>query len=544
MDPWNLVFQVVILLLTALVFGGVLSRLGQSPLVGYLLAGMFLGGPGSVGLVGTEGHIDAIAELGVALLLFSLGLEFSWRRLKGLGGRSLLGGVAQVAGTGVAAGAVAAAAGAGAAEAAAVGGMVALSSTAVVLRLLSETGDLDAAHGRDALAILLVQDMAVVPLALMMALLGGDGGGGGALLGAGKTLLLAAAFVFGLWLLVDKVAARVLGTLTLERNRELTVILAVATGLGSTWAAHAIGLSPALGAFVAGMFLGASPFAVQIRADVSSLRTVLLTLFFGAVGIVADPLWILANLPLVAGVAALVVAGKAVLVAGVLRALRRPLPVALAAGLGLAQVGEFAFVLGNTGRASGVVSAETYALVVSVAIVTLFLAPFLVPRAPRLAALLLRRPAPARDRDGAAEAGPELVIVGFGPAGRAIGERVRDRGRKVLVLDLNERAIRDAIDCGFRAEIGDAGEPEVLEHAGVDRARLVAITLPARSAAAVVLARVRLLAPCAHVVVRSRYRLHEEEYRKAGAHAVIGDEDEVGRRLAEHVASELAREAT
>ena len=539
MDSWNLLIEVVILLLTALLFGGVLSRFRQSPLVGYLLAGMILGGPGSIGVVGSAANIEAIAELGVALLLFSLGLEFSWRRLRGLGGKSLLAGALQVVVTGVVVGLFAGLVGLGAAEATAIGAMVSLSSTAAVLRLLSDAGEVDSSHGRDSLAVLLVQDIAVVPLALLMTLLSGDGGGGSALLGAGRTVLYAAGFVLALWFLLVKLAPRVFEALALERNRELTVLLAVATGLGATWAAHAIGLSPALGAFVAGMFLGGSRFAVQIRADISSLRTVLLTLFFGAVGIVADPIWILSNLPLVLGVAALVVVGKAVLVTGILRCFGRSLRVAIAAGLCLGQIGEFAFVLGNTGRTGGVVSEHTYMVIVSTAIVTLLLASFLVPSAPRIAALVLRRPKRTLETTPGGETAPLLVIIGFGPAGYAIGERVRGLGRRVLVLDLNPEAKRKAETMGLRSEIGDAQQEEVLEHAGVAGARLVAITLPARSAALTVLAQVKRCAPLAHVVVRSRYRLHEPEFEQGGAHAVIGDEDEVGRRLADHVDEKL-----
>ena len=178
-------------------------------------------------------------------------------------------------------------------------------------------------------------------------------------------------------------------------------------------------------------------------------------------------------------------------------------------------------------------------VIVSTAIVTLLLASFLVPAAPRIASLILRRPRRTSETTGTGEPPPELVIIGFGPAGHAIGERVRELGRRVLVLDLNPAAKRKAETMGLRSEIGDAQQEEVLEHAGVRGARLVAITLPARSAALTVLAQVKRCAPNAHIVVRSRYRRHEPEFAQGGAHAVIGDEDEVGSRLADHVGEKL-----
>ena len=164
MDSWGLLIEIVMLLAACLVAGALLSYLRQSPLVGYLLVGMLLGGPGSLGVIQAEDDIEAIAELGIALLLFSLGLEFSWRRVKGLGSATLGAGAVQVVVTGGAAALVAAGFGLGVVEAIAVGAMLSLSSTAAVLRLLMDRGEVDSLHGRNAIAILLVQDMAVVPL--------------------------------------------------------------------------------------------------------------------------------------------------------------------------------------------------------------------------------------------------------------------------------------------------------------------------------------------------------------------------------------------
>jgi len=541
-DVWTILSDIVILLAASLLLGGVFSALGQSPLVGYLLGGMILGGPGSVHAVRSTQEIEAIAELGVALLLFSLGLEFSLTRLKQLGAKPLLAGVVQVGLTVVLGAGGAAIFGLGFVSSIAFGIMISLSSTAIVLRMLSERGELEMPHGRNSLAVLLTQDVAVVPLALAMTLLGGGGGFFESLIEVGRLVLVAALFIVGMYV-VNRVAELALGTLTLLRNRELTVIFAVVTGLGSAWAAHAAGISPALGAFVAGMFLGSSAFATQIRADVSSLRVVLLTLFFGAAGMVADPVWIVKNWYLVAFVALLVTVGKACIIQIIFRMLDHTSRVATATGVCLAQVGEFAFVLGSIGRANEVISADLYALVVSVAIVSFVASAWLVPAAPRLGHLLAtlwRHKPTGLDEADRSDQTPDVVFIGYGPAGQVAAQPFLDRGRRVVVIDLNRDGVNRACESGFSGQIGDATQREVLEHVPVASAKAVVITVPHAQSAQTILEHVRQQAPHAHVVVRSRLHLHSDALLAAGAHAVVGDEEEVGAALADHLRRWLA----
>ena len=544
MDVWKVLLDIVLLLAGALLLGAVCSRFGQSPLVGYLLAGMLLGGPGSVQLVKEGREIDAVAELGVSLLLFSLGLEFSWARLMELGQRRLISGAVQVAATAVIGALLAVIVGVGVKEAIAVGMMIALSSTACVVRVLLDERELDSVHGRSSLAILLVQDVAVVPLALLMTLLAEGGAPGEVVLRLGRIILLAGALVAGLYLLLNTLAVRALRTLTLEQNRELTVLLAVVTGLGAAWAAHAAGLSPALGAFLAGMFLGGSPFATQIRADVASLRVVLLTLFFGAAGMVADPGWMFLHAHWVLLATAALIALKSGVIWVILRRAGQSHVNALATGLCLAQIGEFAFVLGSIGRSAGVVSPGVYQLVVSTTITTLILTAYQAPAAPAMARWFIQRLRWQTDDAFVEQAPahalpPAIVIIGFGPAGRHVADALRDCGLPVVVIDLNPQAKTDAEACGFHGRIGDATQLEVLEHAQLASARLVVITIPARSAALTALAHVRNLAPAAHVIVRSRYDLHLADFQQAGAHQVVGDEQEVGHGLAALVREKL-----
>jgi CPA2 family monovalent cation:H+ antiporter-2 len=261
---------------------------------------------------------------------------------------------------------------------------------------------------------------------------------------------------------------------------------------------------------------------------------------------VADPRWILANWALVLALTTMLVVGKSVIVWLILRAVGQPNGVALATGLCLAQTGEFAFLLGRMGRGTGVVGETTYAAIVSSAIITLLLTPYLISVAPRIGRwieVLGRYPQLAGLSKGEID-GPDVIIIGFGPAGRSVARALVGTGESVLVLDLNRHAVRAAESLGFSCHIGDAQRTEVLEHAHVSSARLVVITLPARSEAVTVLYQVRRLAPHAHIVARTRYQLHRADFELAGSHAIIGDEEEVGRALAEHVVAQLGDQQT
>ena len=539
MDIWQLLFEIVALLAGALILGGVFARFGQSPLVGYLIAGMLLGGPGSIQLVKSEQEIEVIAELGVSLLLFSLGLEFSLPRLRKLGNKALLGGILQVSVTLAAMTGVAYLYGLDVREAVAVGAMVALSSTAVVLRTLMETGEIDTPYGGNSLAILLVQDIAVVPLAILIAVLAGGEGAREIAVKVGWIMLTAGLLIAGLYILLNFVAARALGGLTLVRNRELTTILAVVIGLGSAWVAHRAGISPALGAFIAGMILGGSPFATQIRADVSSLRVVLLTLFFGSAGMIADPIWIASHLFLVVGATAAIMLVKLAVTWIIFQRLGQSPAVAATTGISVSQIGEFAFVLGAVARTVGAITRETHLLIVSATIVSLLLSPLLLSYAGRigyrLAKFVFRSRSFSPPGALATAATGHIVIVGFGPAGRIAAGALRASTIKVVVVDLNQAGVKKAVELGFDGHIGDATQYEVLEHAHVRDAKAVIVTVPHNRTAVMVVEAVRGLAPNAHVVVRSRHQRDVYDLVISGADIIFGDEEEIGLELGRHL---------
>jgi len=538
-DMWGPLFDLLILLTAALLLGALCERLRQNAIVGYLLAGMLLG-PNALDVISSGAQVRALAELGVALLLFTIGLEFSWRRLRRMGAVALGGGALQVILTTTVVTVGAMLFGLPSRTAVAAGSIIALSSTASVVRVLVARAELDSISGRHALGILLVQDLAVVPLVILVTVLGrGDTPWqtAGMLL---RLIGLALLLVAGFFVLFNYVVPRLLGTQTMQRNRELPVLLAVVVGLGSAWAAHMIGTSPAVGAFVAGLLLAETPFARQIRADIASLRTLLMTLFFSSIGMLGDPGWVAGHWVALSAVVAGIVIGKPLVIWVLLRAFGRTHRHALSTGMCLGQVGEFSFVLAAVALASGIMNDAQFKLIVAATITTLFLTPYLVAAAPAVSHWTVSR----LERRGlvrvfarpvaAVAPRPEghLLIIGFGPAGQAVGETLLDRADDVWVVDLNARAVTAARRLGFRGFVGDAAHPQVLDDLDFAAAAALVITIPDPIAARHIIQHVKARNPDACILARARYHVYRWELDFAGASVVVDEEQQVGRRLA------------
>lgn len=540
MASWDVILDLVLLLLTALVLGAFAEKLRQSAIVGFLLAGMLLG-PNALRFVRNDSEVEILAELGVALLLFAIGLEFSWRRLRGLGKSGLCGGVAQIVATIVVAATVSFLVGLPLPAAIAVGAIIALSSTASVLHVLRARAELESIHGGHSLAVLLVQDLAVVPLVILVSVLAEGGSGPAIAQHIGTTLVLGVAVVAGLYVVFNYVAPWLLRFGPMYGNRELSVLLAIVSGLGATVLAHEVGISPALGAFVAGLLLGESPFAVQIRADTSSLRTLFVTVFFSSIGMFGDPAWMLENWVLLVGTVCAIVIGKGLVVFGALRAFGAPAVSALAAGVCLAQIGEFSFILCEIARGA-LLSEDVFQLLVSATVVTMLVTPYLVTSAPVVAGRLFRKgreqkPEVAGSRS--TEGQPQVVVIGFGPAGRVVADHMRKEGAAVVVLDLNPHLVTEARRLGFDVFLGDAEHEDVLRHLDVRAASLVAVTVPAPEVAIHIVRLLRGLAPESFLVVRARYNRFLRELEDAGANVAHDEETHVGLRIAESMREQL-----
>lgn len=544
MADWQPLIDLLILLIAAMVLGAIAELLRQHAIIGYLIAGMLVG-PNVLGVGPSHDNMNVIAELGVALLLFSIGLEFSLQRLVRLGPIALIGGTSQVLITFGAAALVSKAFGVDARAALAIGAIVALSSTATVLRLLTDRAALDSQYGRNTVGVLLLQDLAVIPAMLLMSALRDDADPSAVVGSLGWALLYAAGMVAGFFVLFNVIAPRVFHLGPLVRNRELPILLAVVMAIGATVVAHQIHLSPAVGAFLAGIMLAASPFATQIRADVAPLRTLLVTLFFASIGMFAAPVWIWHHWPYVLGTVVALVAGKALIVAGIIRVLRQSWSTAFATGLCLAQAGEFSFVMAAAAKDGRTIDEYTFNLLVSSTIVTMLITPYLVMLAPRVsrAIAVLRGTEsftpPARATD---EPRDRVLIVGFGPAGQRVAEALIAEHRDcITIIDTNPRHGVVARNYNLPIQIGDATRPEVLHHAGVDRAAAVIITLPFIESARQTCALVHSLNPQAQLLVRARYHVWRWELHLAGAEIVVDEEEQVGLRLAAEARKVLRR---
>jgi len=556
---WQVVLDILVLLGAALMLGTLAEQLKQSSILGYLVAGTIVG-PAGLSLVKAGDHVHVIAELGVAMLLFSIGLEFSFARLRRLGKIALVGGSSQILLTMALACGVSLLFGLSLKVAVAIGAMLALSSTACVLRILVDRKTIDSRYGRNSLGILLMQDIAVVPLVLLMTVLASGGSFGESMVVLGKTTGLGVLLIGAFLVLFRFVVPRLFNIKQWAQNRDLPVLLAIVVAIGSALAAHELGISPAMGAFVAGVLLGESPFAVQIRADVTSLRTLFVTLFFASVGMLGEPAWVLENWAVVGGTVTAIIVGKALVVTLVVRMLGHGTAISLASGLCLAQVGEFSFVLAEIGRGD-VFSEYVFDLVVSSTILTLFVTPFLIALAPRVThgyQRVLGRSSTeqrttqageravepeAADTDEKADAeGQDIFIIGFGPTGQQAADLLsKQYGKLIHVIDLNPKNAQLAEMRGLAVQVGDATRHEVLEHAGIHRASVVLVTLPDANASRTVIHHCRHLSPEAVVIARARYHIMRWELQMAGAMHVVDEELSVGRNLAKEVRRQMIK---
>lgn len=541
MEFWHLIMEIVLLLGVAFVFGFFAQWLKQSAIIGYLIAGALIGP-----IMFSRDAVSSVAELGVSLLLFSIGLEFSFRRLKNMGALALGGGSLQVLLTLMVFGSIFLLK-YPSNTAVALGAMVALSSTAVVLRILVDRTEIDSIRGRNALGILLMQDIAVVPLFLLVAVLSYGGAVGDILIQVAKTFAAAIGLIIAFYLFFHHFIPRVLLTRGLFANRELVILLTIVVALGSTWLAHALGLSPALGSFLAGMMLAESPFATQIRSDIGSLRTLFVTIFFTSIGMLANPHWFIANWSLVLVWLVIVFLGKTLLIYIICLIFKVSHQHALATGLTLAQIGEFSFVLATSAMAGGLITEQIFSLIISITILSMFFAPYMVAYAVPLAGKTLNiftprfQPKTLQNDEQPEKRTCQIIIIGFGPAGQQVANALHEQDTALAVIELNPRTANIARQKSLVVYLGDATRNEVIAHAGVQDALAVVITVPDPRAARHIVENVRMVSPNTTIIVRSRYHIAVRELQESGASIAVDEENMIGQILAQEAVN-LVRE--
>ncbi len=528
MHDLALLRDLVILVAAAIPVVALTQRLGVPGVVAFLLTGVAIG-PLGLRLIGDQHSVAGLADLGVLLLLFTIGLELSLSRIARMGRLVLQGGGLQVVGTIALASMLALAVGVPAPVAILSGSLVALSSTAIVLRVLADRGELDTPQGRVAVAVLLFQDLCVAPLMLAIPLLAGDRADSGARvsdfgLGLATLGLLAAG---GRWLV-----PRVLDRIVALRNREIFTLSIVLLGLGAAYLTAAVGLSLAIGAFVAGLIIAESEYGMQALSDVLPFRDTFSGIFFISVGMLLDWRLLLDRpLVLVGGTAALIVLKTAV-AALAASSLGHPLHVSLMSGLTLAQVGEFSFVLASVAAPLGLLPPASYQLFLGASVLSMLAAPFLIAGAEPVAGALARwarRPAwrlPGQDAAQLAQRHDHVIIVGYGLNGRNLARVLRAAGIGYVILEQNAQAVRRGRLAGEPILFGDGTRHDVLARVGIERARVIVFAISAPAAERRGVAVARALSPAVRIVVRTRYVAAMEDLERAGADEVVPEEFE------------------
>ena len=510
--------QFLIILIAAVAVVSVFRRLRASAVLGYLVAGALIG-PFGLGLIheSTEG----LAELGVVFLLFSIGLELSVERVVALR-RYVFGlGAAQVLVTALAFWALLRVAGLDNAAALIIGAGFALSSTAVVLQMLVERRELASHHGRLAFSVLLFQDLAVVPLLTLVPLLGGEDARilpaiGGAL---GK-----ATIAFVLILAFGRLALRpVLRLVARNGTPELFTGIVLLVVLGVGWMTEQVGLSMALGAFLAGLLMAETEYRPQIEGDIQPFRGILLALFFMTVGMGLDLELLVRRAPLFLAGLVVLLSIKSSILALLSRAFRLPVAVGTAVGIMLAQGGEFGFVLFSLAQRAQVISAETAQLAMLLVGTSMALTPALLSSSRAVLRRLERHPALTHGHlvEDAEKMRDHVVIAGFGRVGQTLGVLLDSLYIRYVALDLNPELVAAARLQGRSVFFGDASRFEVLKGAGLERAQLAVSTLDEPGSAVRAVQALRRLRPTLPILARGRDAADCEKLVKAGATAAV-----------------------
>lgn len=546
-EDFRLIIDLVVVLAAA-AGGGLLAALLKQPvLLGYLLGGAVVG-PAGLGLVKELVQVETLAQFGAAFLLFALGVEFSFSEIRKVQGISLGGGAIQILSTIGITALVSVGIGwvTSPTQGVFLGAVLSLSSTAVVLKCLMERNETETPHGRVMLGILVVQDLALGLMLAVLPALDRPSEEIGVAVGLAllKTGLLAiGAIVAGIWIIPS-----LLRLLARTESRELFLLGVVALCLGIALLTEYMGLSIEMGAFIAGLMISEVEYADQTLTYVEPIRDIFATLFFAAVGMLIDPGFIWNNLELILGLVALVLVCKFLIVTPLVRAFRYSLKTSLIVGLGLAQIGEFSFVLASKGQALGLVSRRVYLLLLGTTAVTLLITPFvlrLVPllmnwaeTVPWMQKILAGAEVPIETPDNLPTGG-HVVVCGYGGVGRCIVQLLQSHHQPVVVIDQSEQVIQSLREAGIPYVYGNAASQHVLEAAGVNEAKGMAVALPDPMSTRLCLKRSLEIAPDLDIVARAIQNKDIDVLYQLGAREVVQPEYEASLELSSHLLAGL-----
>lgn len=535
LDP---VVTIAILLAAALVGGMIAHRLRQPIILGYLVIGVAVG-PHALGLIGDLELVEAAATIGVALLMFTLGLEISIVQLREVGKIGIWGGITQIAAT-LALGLIA-----GyflfrwpLPQAGLFGLIISLSSTAVCLKILMERGELASVHGRIMIAILILQDIGVVVMMVVIPLMGGmtESLALTLAIAVGKALLfIGLAIISGRWVL-----PWLLGRVGGIRARELFLLTVLVLCLGAAVSTQILGLSIVFGAFLVGMVLRGTRFVHQALAEITPLRDIFATLFFVSLGMLLDPLFLINNWQLVALLVVVIIVLKLLVVFGIVRLFGYSSRIAILTGAGLFQIGEFSFILAQGGVNMGIVSGQFYSLILASAIITMLLTPVSISLIfrlyPKLALLAGGRRMATKEVSSPSVSVPteglaRVVIAGYGRVGGNIAQGLQDARIPYIIIDLDPERVSEAKGSGRPRIYGDATNINVLSKADLGRAQALVVTYPDPMAVVTTVKTALSINPRLKVLVRVHRAREANELKKLGVTELVSPEYEASFRF-------------
>jgi len=509
------------------------QKLHLPSIAGFLVAGTLVG-PYGLNLISDLEQVHLLAEVGVILLLFTIGLEFSLSNLKSIKSLLLLAGPVQVLGVLVLI--MVGGLGFGLSMKSAIfwGMLISLSSTAIVLKALAERRENETLHGRSAIGILIFQDLAVVPMMLMTPFLSDQGGEESIsqiFLTLAESLALVITVVIAARFFVPKLLEHIVRT----RSRELFLLTVVVLGLGTAWLTSLAGLSLALGAFIAGLLISESEYSHQALAEVLPFRDSFNSLFFVSIGMLMDTRVLLEHPLLIVVMVITVILGKFLTGAGAVLAAGVPLRSAVLAGVALAQVGEFAFILAQEGLEVGILYRDTYNVFLAVSVITMIITPFGIQWSPRIArrtealqrlhqwfpGRITHRPEPAH-----LKLKDHVIIVGYGLNGRNLAKVLGEFELPYVVLEIQGDVVQMELGAGVPLQYGDATNPTVLRHVQIEQAKVLVVATSDPFGARRIVKMARALNPDVHIVVRTRYLKELEELEQLGANEIIPEEFE------------------
>ncbi len=524
--------------------GVLFQRFKLPPIVGFLAIGALVG-PNALGLVDELDTVEKLAEVGVVVLLFAVGMELPLSQLARMRRTILVGGGIQIVGTVLFAALVCWLGGLEWRLAVFLGFLLSLSSTAALTKVLVDNGEFATPHGRFAMGIAIAQDLAVVPMILLIPMLVGEGQAGGVVETLENLALLVVVLAIARYVL-----PKALGIVARTRSRELFVLTLATLCLAMAVVTAHLGMSMALGAFLAGILLADSDFHGHAMAEVEPFRDALASLFFVSIGMLFDGGAIVESPFLALAALAAVVAGKAAIVAVAAKALGQPGWIRIRSGLLLAQIGEFSFVLAQVGGGTGVLPPKAYKLFLVVAVLSIACTPLLHQFGRWLVTRGRGKDHAAVKEDGALA--DHAIVVGYGPTGRTLVHALQNLGLPVIALEMNAKTVRDERARGVPIEFGDATRSSTLKGLGLARARMIVLAVNDIEACKRIAQLAKDIAPNVHVLARAVYIGEVQPLLRSGADEIVPQEleasveilartmrrflvadDEIGRRIRE-----------